>query len=135
MYRIAYLLLLSLAASFSQNVFPATTYSCPNQFTSHDAGADTIVNTNLTTKTAIVTMNLFTGTDTADWSYTADMSTPYDCDVVGTVVDQGSRVLLSCNCIAAKAANGISPIQTATTLIVSAGSQCSYNGNLQFTCQ
>jgi len=113
--------------------FAETTYTCPAQYSARDEGARTVANTNLSQKTIVVSMDLFT-TAADGWSAEADMSTLFSCEVLGFVVDQGSRVLLTCTCAAPKV-NGVSPIQTSTTLIVAAGSQCSYSGNLQFTCE
>lgn len=110
-----------------------TTYTCPGTFLSHDADYDTTVYTDLNNKYITVSMNLFTNT-TSGWSYTADMSNVWPCQVFGFVVDQGARVLLQCACVAPEQ-NGLSPIQTATTYIVAGGGQCSYQGDLTFSCQ
>ncbi len=113
--------------------FAETTSTCPAQYSARDVGARTIVNTSLGQTSIVVSLDLFTeGAD--GWSAEANMSTLFSCEVLGFVVDQGSRGLLTCTGEAPQP-NGVSPIQTSTTLIVAAGSQCSYSGNLQFTCE
>lgn len=124
--------LLILALSTSAAI-AETTYTCPSQYTAHDDEHDTMVITDLTKKYITVSMNLFT-TLANDWSADADMSNVWSCQPFGYPVDQGSRVILVCACNAPEV-NGVSPVQTSVNLIVAAGSQCTYGGNLTFTCQ
>jgi hypothetical protein len=128
------ILLTLLTLPVHRTALAETTYTCPSTFSTRDESLDTIINTNLSARNIVISMDIFTE-GPGEWASTAGASTIYDCEVAGIVTDQGSRVLLSCNCIAPRDKNGISPIHTSITLIVPAGSQCSYGGNLQFSCE
>ncbi len=121
--------LLTLAATPA--AFAATTYTCPSQVRAQDSENRASVILNLTAQTMTVTYNLFTMNPASGWSATAVAGFPVSCRVTGQVVDQGSRVLLVCNCVGEL---NHTQISANATYQVAGGSQCTYQGNLQFQC-
>jgi hypothetical protein len=124
------LLAAALTFAATAGASAASTYTCPSSIRAQDSSSRAIVTVNLSSQVLSVYYNLFT-TAPSGWSATADASFLVPCKVVGQVVDQTSRVLLVCNCVGQL---NNSQISGSATYIVSAGSQCTYQGNLQFQC-